>query len=103
MQFTTLAAVLSLSAAAMGAAVASPAQGLRIHAKGEPIATSLRVTQERASNVAVRNVEKYEFAHVAKLTANHHRRGSGNLFVCTDSYFQGTCQNLQFTTGVCST
>jgi hypothetical protein len=48
-------------------------------------------------------VEKYEFAHVAKLTANHHRRGSGNLFVCTDSYFQGTCQNLQFTTGVCST
>lgn len=30
------------------------------------------------------------------------RRDVGHLFVCTDAYFKGACENLQFTNGVCS-
>lgn len=59
MQFTTLIAAFSLSAAVLGAAVpSSPLAGLRIRAPGEAVATSLRITQEPALAVAARDLEK---------------------------------------------
>ncbi|KAH8724523.1 hypothetical protein GQ44DRAFT_760107 [Phaeosphaeriaceae sp. PMI808] len=85
MQFKNLAVALSLSSAAFGAAVDNLSPGLKIRAKDAPVAASLTVAQSPV-DAEKRDLEK---------------RASGHLFVCTARDFTGTCQNLQFTTGVC--